>query len=184
MKKWIAAFACIVFLLTLAACQQEEDSIRKRRKNTTKETVVTTAETTVETTAETEPEMTLEEFLVLTEGIWIQKDSINDMGGGQCSFSALVIGKEYICSAWYPGEYDRAGTIDGFEILGDNIYKIPLVFEAGEHMGDYYPESTSAVTFSFMDDGQLKVEYDSGYTAVLVYGGRDFDEANKTACGL
>ncbi len=179
MKKWITATLCFVLLLTFAACrQEEEDSIRKRQKDTPRET---TAETQAETTEETQPKMTLEQFVEQTKGIWIKEDSIDQMYGDQCSFSALVIGEDYICTAWYPGEFDRSGTIDGFKVLEENVFELPLVFEAGDYMGDYYPESTDTVTITFVEEGKLQAEYSGGYVLYLAYGGQDFEEANRTA---
>lgn len=185
MKKLIAIIMTLALLLTFSACaQQEEESTHRRRRRTTKQTVETTVETMVETTAETEPEMTLDEFIALTKGIWIEEDSVTYMNQNERSFTALVFGEDYICAAWYPGEYDRPGTIDGFNVLEENVFEIPLIFKAGEHMGDYLPESSATVTITILEDGRLMAEYDSGYCMVLVYGGQDFEEANRTACGL
>ena len=182
MKKLVAFVLCLLLLLSAAACNREEpESIRRRRSKTPKET---TAQTQPETTAEALPEMTLEQFIEQTKVIWIMDDYVQHMYDDQYSFTAWVVGDGYCCSAYYPGEYDRAGEIKDLTELSENVVELSLVYPAGEHMGDYYKEDTATATVTFLEDGKLCVQYAGGQAYELTYGGADFEEANKIAATL
>ena len=175
-KKLLALILALVFALSLAACaqQEEEETIRRRRRKSTVEENTSQVEI-----LETYPEMTISQLMAYVGGIWVMEDTIEYMYEDRYSFAALVISEGYCGSAYYPGEYDRMGKITEIRQLDDKKVELLLVYEAGEHMGDYYEETQDTVVVDYSVSGKLTVNFGGRGESELIYGGTDFEAANK-----
>lgn len=181
LKRMIAFAACLAVALSLMACDKKIPHPTHSSTEPQASTQNTQTQTQPETTAAEDPEMTLEQFIEKTEGIWIIDSTINHMYDDEYCFEVLIISADSCGTAVYPGGFDRPGKINAFEVVEENVFRLSLLYEAGEFMGDNLPEARDTLTITATEEGKIKAQYSDTDEYSMIFGGKDFAEANAAA---
>ncbi len=125
--------------------------------------------------------ITFEEFIEETGGIWIVENSISLFSEDEYTYTFKSIGSEYCGGGAYPGGYERAAKISAFKVLEENVYELSLLYEAGDYMDEYLEEATDILVITKLQDGKIEMKYSNAEEIILIYGGNDLDEAQIAA---
>ncbi len=196
LRKIVAFFLFAAICLSMSACCCVIPLQKEKQKEITVSTQATT-EPQIETAPWVEPtteapvpettqnsETDYAAFMEKAEGIWIFDGYINHMYDDQYSFEALVVTETSLYTAVYPGGIDRPGVFEDIRLVGEDTYLVSLVFEAGEYMGDYLPESRNSFRIALSGNNKMALIFEDGSANYLTYGGATFEEANITAGSL
>lgn len=175
MTKRLSVLLCLVLLLSLAACRAEAPAPTEPATRPTQTEAATQP-------PETEPaELTLEQFLTKAGGIWVLEDSIFPLNDNEYCYTFISLGEEGYGGGVYPGEGFRPAKFEGFRQLSEDRFRLELVYEAGEFMGETLEEAHEVLTFTLEVDGTAQLQIDGFEAFTCFYGGSDLDSAQAAA---
>lgn len=133
MKKWLSLLLCGIMLFSLCACGEDVEKEEDLKAQEGMQELAPQEE------KEEKEEITVDEFIALVDGIWVDLSDLGDVGeqGASFSFEAFEDGWNY--SGVYPGGMGRSGEIVGVKQDGD-LYTVTLHYPAGYENGDDYLE--------------------------------------------
>lgn len=134
---------CVIICLLLCGCGAEP-------KQPVPETsavpeVSTVPETTVVPETSTEAADWQTVFCESMQGIWVQVNSVQDLGDFP-SFSFAFFDRDTLVTGVYPGGWDPAGKVTDVTRTGENRYAFTLYFPEQDYMGDHYEASSAECT--------------------------------------
>lgn len=192
MKKFLAFFLCLCLALSFSGC-----NVFKEAPSSV--TPDTNGENTENGMAATEPDINiiienadnapsasegdntaLNDFMSKLAGIWIIDGTVDHMYESEYCFEFYTIENGIIVWGVYPGSYDRPGKIVDCEMVENLIYRVELLFEAGEYMGDILPEERLSLQITLVSAEKIVMKT-NGVGFYCVYGGKTLDEAKANA---
>ena len=193
MKRIIALLLLLCVSLSLVACNKDKPdptgggfyitNPTTQPAETTAPTVPATTEQETTAPVVTEPDNSaLDAFLKKAQGVWIFDETIepNSSGTG-ANFYYVFIGKKEFYTDFYPGGY-YPGEYEGCYQADDKTYQVYIFYKKGDRGGNAMPQDTHELaTFVITGKNKMKVKFDDGVYFTLIYGGKSFEDAEKTA---
>lgn len=184
MKKALLLALCL--MLPAGCADRKQASPAPTQASTEPVSVTEPLPTTEPVTEATEPSteapkaLTFEDFLKQTRGVWVMEESVFPIHDELYCYSFVTFSEEVLGGGVYPGEGVRPGRIVGFRDLGEGRFKLEILYEAGDYMGEYLEEAMDTLTVRLEDDGSAVLQFEGYEEFVCFYGGTDLDAAQKT----